>query len=109
MRSVLCRIVYPVSSALKMETVGFSEKLVSTYDSVPRHKPERNIAIDLKGIVWEVMDCIHLAQDRDQWLSLINTAVNFLVPQIVEYFMTSLATVTPLRRTLIHRGGELVS
>jgi hypothetical protein len=32
----------------------------------------------LKKCVGE--DWIHFAQDRDQWLDLVNTAVNLLVP-----------------------------
>jgi hypothetical protein len=29
---------------------------------------------------WDVFDCIHLAQDRDQWRALVNTAVDVRVP-----------------------------
>jgi len=31
-----------------------------------RHRWEDNIRMDLKEIGWEVVDCIHLAEDRDQ-------------------------------------------
>jgi len=30
----------------------------------------------LKEIGWEGVDWIHLAQDRDQWLVLVNTVIN---------------------------------
>jgi len=33
---------------------------------------------DIKG--WEGVDCIHLAQDRDKWRSLVKTVLNFRVP-----------------------------
>jgi hypothetical protein len=33
----------------------------------PRRKWEDNIKIDFREIGWEVVDWIHLAQDRDQW------------------------------------------
>jgi hypothetical protein len=39
-----------------------------------------NIEIDLRGIGWDGMDWIHLAQDRDQWRALVNTVMNLLVP-----------------------------
>jgi hypothetical protein len=34
----------------------------------------------LKEIVWKVMDCMHLAQDRDQWWALVNAVTKILVP-----------------------------
>jgi hypothetical protein len=37
------------------------------------------IRIDLKR-GWDGMDCIDLAQDRDQWRALANTVMNLLVP-----------------------------
>jgi hypothetical protein len=42
----------------------------------PRHRWEDNIRIDLWEIGWEGMDWIHLAQDRDQWLALVNMVMN---------------------------------
>jgi hypothetical protein len=32
-----------------------------------RHRWEDNIRMDLKGIIWECVNQIHPAQDRDQW------------------------------------------
>jgi len=29
--------------------------------------------MNLRGIWWEVVDCIHLTQDRDHWWALVNT------------------------------------
>jgi hypothetical protein len=29
--------------------------------------------VDLREIRWEVVDWMHLAQDRDQWQALVNT------------------------------------
>jgi hypothetical protein len=45
-----------------------------------RRRWENNIRIDLREMGWEVVDWIHLAQDRDQWLALVNTVMNFRVP-----------------------------
>jgi hypothetical protein len=33
----------------------------------------------LREIKWEVVDWICLAQDRDQWLALVNTVLNLYV------------------------------
>jgi hypothetical protein len=39
-----------------------------------------NIKMDLKEIGWDGMDLIDLAQDRDQWRSLVNMVMNLRVP-----------------------------
>jgi hypothetical protein len=36
--------------------------------------------MNLKEMEWESVNLIHLAQDRDKWLTLVNTATNFRVP-----------------------------
>jgi hypothetical protein len=36
-----------------------------------------DIKMDLKEIGWERIECIDLAQDRHQWLALINVVINF--------------------------------
>jgi hypothetical protein len=38
------------------------------------------------------MDWIDLAQDRDQWSSLVNTVMNLRVPQNVGKFLSSCTT-----------------
>jgi hypothetical protein len=45
-----------------------------------RRRWEDNIRMNLREIVWEVVDWIHLAQDRDQWQALGDTVMNFRVP-----------------------------
>jgi hypothetical protein len=35
--------------------------------------------MDLRKIGWEVVDWVHLAQDRDQWWVLVNTVMNLQV------------------------------
>jgi hypothetical protein len=48
----------------------------------PRHRLEENINMDFRGIGWGGMDYIDLVQDRDQWRALMNSLMNFQVPQI---------------------------
>jgi hypothetical protein len=46
----------------------------------PRRRWENNIRMDLRGIGWEIVDWIHLAQNRDQGRALVNTVMNLRVP-----------------------------
>jgi hypothetical protein len=39
-----------------------------------------NIRMDLKETGWESVEWIHLAQDRDRWLKVVNTVMNLRVP-----------------------------
>jgi hypothetical protein len=41
---------------------------------------EDNIRMDLRGMEWEVVDLLHLAQNRDQWRVLVKTIMNHRVP-----------------------------
>jgi hypothetical protein len=36
--------------------------------------------MDLGEMWWEVVDWIHVAQDRDQWRAVVNTAMKLRVP-----------------------------
>jgi hypothetical protein len=44
-----------------------------------RHRWVDNIKMDLREIVWDSMDWIHLAHDRDQWMALMYTVMNLRV------------------------------
>jgi hypothetical protein len=46
----------------------------------PRRRWMGNINMDLKEMGWVCMDWIDLAQDRDQWRTLVNTMMNLRVP-----------------------------
>jgi hypothetical protein len=39
-----------------------------------------NIKMDLRETGWDEMDWIDLAQDRDQWKTLVNAVMNLRVP-----------------------------
>jgi hypothetical protein len=43
------------------------------------HSSVDNIIMDLREIGWIVMDWLDLAQDRDQWKTLVNTVLNIRV------------------------------
>jgi hypothetical protein len=45
-----------------------------------RRKWVDNIKMDLREIGCDGMDWIDVAQDRDQWRALVNTAMNLRVP-----------------------------
>jgi hypothetical protein len=45
-----------------------------------RHRWEDNIRMNLREIRWEIVDCIHIAQDRDQWRALEKTVMKLRVP-----------------------------
>jgi len=41
----------------------------------PKHRWEDNIRLGLQEMGWEGVDWIHLAQDRDQWRTVVNTVM----------------------------------
>jgi hypothetical protein len=45
-----------------------------------RSRWENNFKMDLKEIMCEDVDLIHLVQDTDQWLNLANTVMKIPVP-----------------------------
>ena len=55
----------------------------------PRRRWYDNIKMDLQKEGFEGIDWIDLAQDRDKRRGLINTVMNFRVPQIARNFLTS--------------------
>jgi hypothetical protein len=46
----------------------------------PRRRWVDNIKIDLREIGWDGMYWIDLAQDKEKWRALVNTAMNLRVP-----------------------------
>jgi hypothetical protein len=46
----------------------------------PRCRWEDKIRRNLREIGWEVVAWIHLAQDRDQWRTVVLTVMNLRVP-----------------------------
>jgi hypothetical protein len=46
----------------------------------PRHTLEDHIKMDVREIGWGGTDWIDLAQDKDQWRSLVNMVMNLQAP-----------------------------
>jgi len=46
----------------------------------PVHRWKDNIKMDLKGGGWGGMDWLYLAEDRDNWLALVNAEIILWVP-----------------------------
>jgi hypothetical protein len=46
----------------------------------PGRRWEDNVKMDLQEIGWSDMDWVHLAQDRGQWRTPVNTVMNLRVP-----------------------------
>jgi len=46
----------------------------------PRRRWEVNIKMDLQEVICGVMDWMELAQDRDRWGAVVNSARNLRVP-----------------------------
>jgi len=46
----------------------------------PRSRREDNIRMYLREVVWDDVDWMDMAQDRDQWQALVNMVMNLLVP-----------------------------
>jgi len=45
----------------------------------PSHRWEGNIRMVLREIGWNVVDWIHLVQDRDQWQALVRVVMNLRI------------------------------
>jgi hypothetical protein len=48
------------------------------------------------------VDWIHLSQDTDQWLVLVNTIMNLRIPYRASNFLTNSVAVRFSRMTLLH-------
>jgi hypothetical protein len=45
----------------------------------PRSRWVDNIKMELRRIRWDAIEWIDLAEDREQWMALVNTVMNLLV------------------------------
>jgi hypothetical protein len=68
----------------------------------PRRRWVNNIKMGLREIGWDGMDCIDLAQDRDQWRALVNAVMNLRVPLNAGKFLSGCAIGSFSRRAQLH-------
>jgi hypothetical protein len=58
----------------------------------PLVRPRRrwkDTVIDLREPGWEVVNWMHLSEDRDQWRAVVNTVMNLRVPKEAGNFFTT--------------------
>jgi hypothetical protein len=55
----------------------------------PRRRPMFKWKNNIKNDLWEVVDWMRVAQDRDQWRSLMNTLMKLRVPYKAGNFLNS--------------------
>jgi hypothetical protein len=46
----------------------------------PRCRSENNIRMDLRELWWEVVEWMHVAQERDQQWTLVDMVIHFQIP-----------------------------
>jgi hypothetical protein len=68
----------------------------------PRRRWVDNIKMDLRGIGWDGMDWIDLAQDKDRWRVLMKAVMNFRVPQNAGRFLSGCTIGSFSRRAQFH-------
>jgi hypothetical protein len=75
----------------------------------PRHRGIDNIKMDHIEIGLSVLDGIGLAQDRYSWRALVNSVMNFLVPENAGTLPSGCTTCGLSSGTTLHRVSKLVS
>jgi hypothetical protein len=54
----------------------------------PRRRWTDNIRMCLREVAWDGVDWIDIAEDRDQWKTLVNTVLNLLLQQNARKFFS---------------------
>ena len=56
----------------------------------------------LRGIIWDIVDWINMAQGKKNWQAFVNTVMNLRVTQNAGSFWTSCTANSFSERTLLH-------
>jgi hypothetical protein len=92
-------------------THGRDEKYVQNFIwKAWREENPVNLGVDGKVIFqwilvkvgWVFVDCMHLAQDRNQWWTVLSRVMNLWVPYTARNLLTNWVTVSYSRRPLLH-------
>jgi hypothetical protein len=57
----------------------------------PRPRWENNIRMNLREMVWECVNWMHVAQEVDQRQALVNTVINFRIPLMAGNLLNELS------------------
>jgi hypothetical protein len=71
----------------------------------PRSRWKDNIRMNLRVMGWGGMDWIDVAQNRDQWRAIVNTAISLRVPYNVGKFLSNCITGGFSRGAQLHGVG----
>jgi hypothetical protein len=74
----------------------------------PRRRRVYNIKMNLGQIGWGDVDWIGLAQDRDKWRDLVNTAMNLRVPSNAGKFLNDCTTGGLSSSTQLHGVSQYI-
>jgi hypothetical protein len=69
---------------------------------------EDNIKIDLKEMGTEVLDWIHLGQDRDQWRAFAKLVMKTRISVVVEELLASQEGLNSIHSDCLHQGRVAV-
>jgi hypothetical protein len=83
--------------------------LVEKPEGRPRRRWMNNIGMDLVEVGWGHVDWIGLAQDRNRWRALVNSALNLRVPKNAGKLSSILTTRDLSSSAQLHTVSQLVS
>jgi hypothetical protein len=86
----------------KAYTVLVGKQEIKRLQARPRRRWVDNTKVDLRVIGWDGIDWIDLAEDRDQWRSLMNTVMKLRVPYNFGKSLSSFTTCGFSRTAHLH-------
>jgi hypothetical protein len=68
----------------------------------PRHRWLDIMKMDLRNAGWNYMGCTDLAQDREEWRTLVNTVTNIWIPHNGGKFLSAFTICGFSHRAQLH-------